>query len=387
MARPPKDPFKLPDGRETPVTLQKRGNVYRVKFKNPEGKFVVVTTGRTDVAGAWTEAAKIVLHTFKPTEPKPTARTATWDHVIAELANVELRERGLQAYTSKLTLFRSLTSSKGPNDVTGQIAKDFLKALRTTKFTKSKKEGAKEYTRTPNTIASTRRLLLCLWNHLLTLNLATSNPWDEIAPVAVPKLAPTAPTEKDIDQFFEWLDGKGWELLSVFFRVKALACCRTNDLCQVESHQFNPKTRTLTIKPSDDKTNRERIFPLPKDLSNRLNKLKGKTYLWERYCEDSKKYRPGRRNAKEFKPSLMYWAVGVIFPQYREAYPDRPHMTAHDLRGRGITQLVKAHGIDASAKAIGIHPDTARRHYLDAQQAFDTNAIMTQAANVLLPKA
>ncbi len=294
----------------------------------------------------------------------------------------------MEAYTSRINVLREIIPvTKGPHDITVEVAKRFKHLYSTGTFTKSNKPGAKKYKRSSVTVAITIRLLSCLWNHLIPIGLASANPWESVTRPVAPKSAPTAPTESDIDQFFAWVDAKGWELLSVFLRVKALAGCRTNDLCQVQSSQFDPKASTLTITSDQDKTNRERIIPLPADLASRLDKIKGTTYLWERYATDSKTFRPGRRNQAEFKPSLMYWFIDDIFPQYRKAFPDRPPITAHDLRRRAITLMVEAtQSVDATAESLGIHPETARKHYLDAKQAYNSAELFKKLASVLVPK-
>jgi hypothetical protein len=278
--------------------------------------------------------------------------------------------------------------TNGPRDVTAELAARFRHLYQTTPFTKSKQEGAKEYFRSTESVRTQLRLLSCLWNHLMVAGLTTENPWRQLKRPKAPKLVPKAPTEEDIDHFFKWLDAKGWELLSVFFRVKALSACRTEDRCQARTYQFDPLKRTLTIDPEHDKTNQEGLIPLPEDLAKRLDTIKGKTYLWERYATESKKFRPGRRNAKEFKPSLIYWFVDDICPEYRREFPDRFPMTAHDLRRRAITLTVMATNgsVDAAAKALRIHPDTARKHYLDASKAFDTDTLLKKMAGVLVPK-
>jgi hypothetical protein len=49
--------------------------------------------------------------------------------------------------------------------------------------------------------------------------------------------------------------------------------------------------------------------------------------------------------------------------------------------------MVAATGsIDRTAQAIGVHPDTARRHYLDTKQAFDFAELFKKMATVLVPK-
>jgi hypothetical protein len=39
----------------------------------------------------------------------------------------------------------------------------------------------------------------------------------------------------------------------------------------------------------------------------------------------------------------------------------------------------------ATAQAIGINPQTARRYYLDAQAVFDSDALLKKMAGVLNP--
>jgi len=123
------------------------------------------------------------------------------------------------------------------------------------------------------------------------------------------------------------------------------------------------------------------------DLAERLGAVKARVFLWDRYAEESKPHRPGRSNKAAFTPSMLYWYVADLFPEYRAAFTDRFPITPHDLRRRGITLMVRATGsIDQTAEAIGIHPDTARRHYLDAQQAFHSDELFKKMAGVLVPK-
>jgi hypothetical protein len=83
----------------------------------------------------------------------------------------------------------------------------------------------------------------------------------------------------------------------------------------------------------------------------------------------------------------VYVVVNNIFREFNEANPDQPRFTPHALRRRAITATVKATGsVDAAATAIGVHPQTARSHYLDAQQAFDTADIMRKVAESRRPK-
>ncbi|MCE9566467.1 MAG: hypothetical protein K8U57_30965 [Planctomycetes bacterium] len=49
----------------------------------------------------------------------------------------------------------------------------------------------------------------------------------------------------------------------------------------------------------------------------------------------------------------------------------------HDLRRRAITLagIANKGNVDGAAKALSIHPDTARENYIDVSQAYDTDAI------------
>lgn len=214
---------------------------------------------------------------------------------------------------------------------------------------------------------------------------ANSNPWEKIPRPPIPKKAPSAPTEDDFAQFFAWVDAKRWELMSVYLRVKSLACCRTLDLCQVRAKQFDAKAGTLTITAEQDKTHRERIIHLPAELVKRLDAIRGKHFLWENYTPETQERDARARD--EFRPELLAMAVRRLFQQYAKKFPDRKKITPHSLRRRGITLVVKATGsVDAASALIGIRAETAKRNYLDTEKAFDTKAIMEKMAGILLPK-
>jgi integrase len=192
--------------------------------------------------------------------------------------------------------------------------------------------------------------------------------------------------EADVNHFFEWVDSKGWEMMSAFLRVKALAGCRTADLCQLRSSQFDPIHGVLTIDYTQDKTHRTRTIPLPAALATLLDRIKGPEYLWEDYTKSAKIHRPGRRNKDEFSPKTLFWAVLDLFEKYHKAHPTRPPIRSHDLRRRAITLTVAAtQSVDAAAEALGIHPTTARRHYIDSKAAYDSTELLKRMAAVLVP--
>jgi integrase len=312
----------------------------------------------------------------------------TWEQVLKELPTAAtLRDRTLEMYREAVAnLRKTIPTTRGPSDITPEVARRFRHLYATTPFTRSKREGAKQYTRSAVTVKNAVHRLSCLWGHLREMGLAESNPWDRVPRPTTPKEPPAAPTEEDFAKFFAWVDGFNWELMSIFLRIKSLAGCRTFDLCQVKANQFDAKNHTLTIRHEQDKTHRTRLVPLPPDLSVRLNAIRGQTYVWERYAEFAVATGDPRA-ARKFTPKRLYWAVRRLFVQYAHTFPDRPRITAHDLRRRAITLVVKATGsVDAAADALGVSPATARKHYLDTEKAFDSAELLKKLAAVLVPQ-
>lgn len=286
-------------------------------------------------------------------------------------------------YTSTLRIFRSVVDSKGPADVTPEVAKQFRRRYATSGFKRSNKDDARVYPRSAKTVENALRRLSGLWSHLKKLGYATTNPWEDVPRPTVPKKTPVIPTEDDVAKFFAWLDEKfaGWELPRLFVEVKALSGCRLNDLCQVLSDQLDPKALTLTIRPEQDKTHRERVIPLPADLVKRLAAVKGPTYLWERYNHDAKTYRQGTKSKDEFTPDYFYNAMKSLFRDFGKT---GGKLRSHGLRKRAITLTTLAtQSVDATAQAIGIDAQTARKYYLDAQKAFSGSELLKQMADVL----
>lgn len=385
MARIAKFHFILPNHTRVGYSLKQRGDIFRVQFADPDhaGKYREVTTGCRTSADAHVEAAKLVLKAYAPHLP-PDPKRVKWEDALAELEKgTHLRDRSLEVYTSTLRIFRSFVESKGPADVTVEVAKQFRRRYATSGFKRSDKEDARVYPRSAKTVENALRRLSGLWSHLKKLGYATTNPWEDIPRPTVPKKAPVVPTEDDVTQFFTWLDTKfpGWEVPRLFVEVKALSGCRLNDLCQVLSCQLDVKTKTLTIRAEQDKTHRERVIPLPDDLVKRLAAIKGPTYLWERYNHDAKTFRKGTKSKDEFTPDYFYNAMKSLFRDYGKT---GGKLRSHGLRKRAITLTTLAtQSVDATAQAIGIDAQTARKYYLDAQKAFSGTELLKQMADVL----
>ena len=114
-----------------------------------------------------------------------------------------------------------------------------------------------------------------------------------------------------------------------------------------------------------------------------LESIKGKTYLWEKWPAEANTFRTGNRHHDEFSVKTLRWAISAIFAEYNRQNPTM-RVKPHDLRRRAITlTAMTTQSVDATAQAIGIDPQTARRYYLDAQAAFDGQEIMKRMADVL----
>src|SRR5262249_49859808 len=152
------------------------------------------------------EAAKIVLEEYKPSM-KPNAKTVTWEQVLAELptsdTGKDLDARSLEMYAETVANLKKYVETKGPGDITEEKARQF-RANFEKPYKKSQKDGAREYTRSPNTVYNNLLRLSCLWNHLRKMKYANSNPFEDCPrPSAKARKSKkrTIPTEEDFGQF------------------------------------------------------------------------------------------------------------------------------------------------------------------------------------------
>ncbi|HET6576337.1 MAG TPA: tyrosine-type recombinase/integrase [Fimbriiglobus sp.] len=310
----------------------------------------------------------------------------TWDEALAELATARIRPKTLVTYKTAVANLRAvLPDTKGPSSITEELANRFHRLYAATPFRRGKASDAKEYTRSPQTVYNAIANLSIVWSHFADLGYVKrhENPWEEVKRPTLPKRQPSIPTDESFKTLFAWLEMKypGWELLRLFVELKMFAGCRLNDLCQLRSDQL--RGETLVILPEQDKTNCERHVPLPAGLARRLHAVKGATYLWERYTEDTKTYRPGPARTDTFAPSVMYNAMKSFFRAYGRAHPEAK-IKSHDLRKRGLTMTSGEVGVDRAAAAMGVTAETARKYYVDQKRAFDGAEVFRQMGQKLL---
>ena len=384
------DPFELPNGEKVGFSFKVRNRVFRVVFRHPsEDKYVELSTGCTTKADAYSEAARLILTSYGYNQGKDP-RNITWDAAAAELVKLPtLRPKTLEGLLTAITNFRRMIpASKGPHDVTVTNAEQFHFKFSTTPYAKSAAEGAKTYVRSKTTVHTNVRMMKILWNqHFRQMGfVGRTNPWDEVAIGKLPKTSVSIPSEQTVTRYFKWIGERypEWELIRLFFDVKALSGCRLMDLCKAKSRNLDVKGMTLTIPPEDDKTATERVVPLPLDTVTALDRLKGKEWLWEQYAADAKKWRWGTKSPDLFTPGLLANGVKNIAREFTKATGLK--VKSHDFRRRAITLFAKATGsADAVQQTFNLNPATARKYYV-ASESLNARDVLAKMADVLRPK-
>lgn len=81
----------------------------------------------------------------------------------------------------------------------------------------------------------------------------------------------------DISAFFAWLEEcyPGWDMLRLFFSVKAVTACRLDDICSLHSDHLRDGRLVFTADITKNRS--ERYAILPADLYVALDTYKGKT--------------------------------------------------------------------------------------------------------------
>jgi integrase len=192
-----------------------------------------------------------------------------------------------------------------------------------------------------------------------------------------------------LTHFLGWIDKRfrSWELPRLFLETKAMTGCRLMDLCSIESCQL--RDGRLHFRAEQTKGRKARSVLLPKKLYQRLDAIKGPTYLWESQpagLKDAVKKmgRPAHRIKADFAPARFYYWVTTLFLDYRAANPDRPPIHSHQLRRRAFT-AVWTNNIDPRKAAIayGCNIDTVMRHYVQLDEQAVTDEVTGQLADAL----
>ena len=110
-----------------------------------------------------------------------------------------IRDATLSDYNSVIRILVStIPGTKGPNDISPELAQRFKRIYSSTSFTRGKSESAKTYTRSANTVRAVLRKLSSLWaKHFSELGYVGSNPWEGVPPPPQVKRRPAVSAVKE----------------------------------------------------------------------------------------------------------------------------------------------------------------------------------------------
>ncbi|MCE9560575.1 MAG: hypothetical protein K8U57_00840 [Planctomycetes bacterium] len=344
---------------------------YSPKIKSPPAEFHA-------------DAAKLIRDLFRPPSMFPSKERRSWDELLDEVEKTSPHTRAetLRGFRSGVRAFREvLPEVASPLEVTEDRIRRFSKLWLAT----PKANGDK---RSPVSLSYYLRSMSAFTNHLISLGYLSKNLWRGVKAPKAEHTRKPVPTEEETTAFFSWVHSRypQWKSLHALLELKAISASRTADVCQIKTEQL--RGGHLTFAAATTKTKVARSLPLPDELSRTLTAVAGKEHLWEKLFSEIPKYRKSSNGYPDsFSWKTVYFVVNNLFREFNEAHPDKPHFNAHGLRRRAITATVAATGsVDAAASAIGVHPQTARAHYLDAQKAFQTDEVMKKVAEALRPK-
>lgn len=387
--------FELPDRTKVGYSLKKRGRWFVVRFIGPDGKYARESTGERELTEARTKAARVVLRRWCPTTQ---ARPITWSE-LEEKLRVKLtlnnnRHETLRDYLKTIHVLRAtLPETRGPLDITDDLAQRFKADYVTTPYVKAKGPDASQYYRTHRTLAAYLRKCRSLWNKWLTkeFKLTKDNPWLRISDPALNKWEPRVPEESVFLSFLRWVREKyaGWDMPSLLIEFKAYCGGRLLDLCGLRSYQLSGGH--LHFTPDQMKAREKRDVPLPPELAARLNAIKAPDYLWGRYPEqlaaywESRFQRCGRLNVS-FEPSAVYWFVQSLFRDYNATHAVK--ITSHDLRRRAVT-LAYRNGLSTVQAGLvcGMSEQTAARYYRAIDEQNEIESGFAKVGDTLMLRA
>lgn len=353
----------------------------------------VMTECKKKDANYHTVVAKILVRAFPECFPrKEVAALTPWDEAIAKAIATagDLRPATTKAYQTAADALRRTLSADGldttsPAEITPAIATRFAALFLSTPYKRSPRKGAKTYKRSAQTVLYAIRQLSALWRAFVDLQICEANPWKAVRKPKTNRQRKRVPTEDEMAVFVAYLKGRypTWERLHLLIDLKALAGCRTYDLCQLRSEQL--KAGRVVWDGSQTKTREGRAVLVPEDMFAALVRLAGPVHLWQHMMDDIRQHRPGRNPIPEqFSAKTLATVLSNIFREFHKAHPTLQHLTPHSLRRRAITLVATATGsVDATAQMIGLGAATARNYYLDASRAFQTDELFKRMAKVL----
>lgn len=395
---------EIHDGREIGFGLVKRGGeTFSVQFKDVDGtKYIFRATGKRARPKAIARAEQIVKDHYAP--PGTLSNQSDWDTVIKELRRhlekTNKRADTIADYTDTLNQVRG--AADRPAALSADHAQLWCNKYLTGTYKRGKGDDAKEYRRSPSTLHARVRKLSAIWNKYMMrrLKVAEANPWEAVDLPKVNQKPVRTLTPEQVNEFFAWLEARwrGWELPSLFFEVKAVTGCRLGDLAAARSEGLvvvkdGDKERHLITFNADTRKERQaRVGVLDADLFEKVKALAGKTYVWESYATDIRKYLelrgvPTHRTNPEFSPDRLVWWAKDEVDDFNKSRPDKPKIQSHDFRKRFITEAHKeGSDVDNAAAAAGMTPATARAYYHALDQEAAAASVSSKIGSKLRPK-
>lgn len=391
--------------------VRKGSDFLQVEFNGPDGaKVRKSTTGkyRGVIKGVpqpdeqfHIDAARHIVRAFQSMMPQ-AAQKKTWEEALDEAIGTiedDARPDTISGYRIAVQRVQDfLPEVKYPQDMTAELAQRFGRLLLSTPYTRGKSTIQRK--RTPVTLSMYVRTLSGLWGHFQELGILRGNPWSDFAVKTsvkkalkkADKIPPYVPTEEHITKFFAYVRTRypQWHSLHALLSLKLQTASRSHDVTQLLSEQVRdtPEGGSLVFSAKQTKTKTDRFVPLSKELFQELQAVKGNVWLFENIVKDWPKFRPGKNAIPTtYSPRKVQALMENIFQEYSDANPDVPRISPHDFRRRTITLMVTAtQSVDVTAQALGLNPNTARKHYLDAEAAFNARAAFAKVGDKLRPQ-
>lgn len=403
---------ELADGRRVPFSVKARANepFYFVVFRGLNGSRLERSTKEQSRKRAMEVAPAMIREEFQ----LRAVECPCWDAVAVALKEAMVannnRKATIDDYQNTIRVLRGyFPGSRGPGDISLQLAKQFKVQYLTGGYTRKLKmepkvwkgrgrkpkprPEPKVFIRRPQTIASRLRKLRVIWERwfIKELQFLSDNPWKEVASPKLDKLTPRYLTPDEITGFFDWLENRwqGWRLPVLFFNVKSFIGNRILELCSLKSNQL--QEGRIVFPPDEAKGRKERKSILPAEVFAELKSLAGPNFVWEKFPAQLQERLDAnnKRHTKlllEFSPvRLKRWLQDEI-DDYCTTHPGVRRFSAHAFRKRAMTEAWRL-GIspEKAAIAFGCSVKTMMTHYIAMDEVATSDEVLNAIAGTVQP--
>ena len=382
----------LSDGRRVRFSIKSRPGdpFYFVCFRSPQQQRLERSTKETSQKRAVEAAESLIRQEY---EPRAVVPAVTWDE--AEVALEERmrannnKRRTIDDYLDTLRVLRHVfPTTRGPGDITPALAKEFKSAYQTQQYRRRKARAPRvwtgrgrkpkpateptSYNRVARTVASRLNKLRVIWSKwfITELEFCRENPWEEVAPPKLDRLAPRYLTAEEVAAFFAWLIERweNWRLPILFFTVKGFLGNRIRELCALRTEQL--REGRVVFAADATKGRKEHCAILPPEVFAELKAQAGPIWVWEHFPDQLRQHldargKPSHKVNPEFCADRLKWWIQDELADYNAAHTEQQRIKAHDFRRKAMTEAWKL-GIplEKAAIAFGCNPTTMRQHYI-----------------------